>query len=340
MLLTETAPRHQRGREASLVYVGAALGSVLGALVWILVQLMPAEQVQAWGWRIVFLSSIVVTIAAYIFRRMLNESPVFEEAKNRGEVGQEKTPIAVAFKYGWKGIVRVICLTLGAIAHSYFYQVFVGSYVVDVNPGGVAGGSGCQYFVGDFDGSTFTPDAEVGLSADRAPGLDDPLLRAYDWFDFGRDCYAVTSFADVPDGRRIVLGWMNNWDYAADVPLTGGRSIMTIPRELELVRLAEAYVLRQRPVRELPASGLETYTLADGDRVSLRGVALEYHNGVLSLDRRGVGHADFHEGFGTRQWAEIPERPGSVTVEVLIDSCSIEVFAAAGLVTISDLVFF
>lgn len=131
VLLTETAPRHQRGRYASLVYVGAALGSVLGALVWILVQLMPAEQVQAWGWRIVFLSSIVVTIAAYIFRRMLNESPVFEEAKNRGEVGQAKTPIAVAFKYGWKGIVRVICLTLGAIAHSYFYQVFVGSYVVD-----------------------------------------------------------------------------------------------------------------------------------------------------------------------------------------------------------------
>ena len=94
-------------------------------------QLLTNEQVLAWGWRVVFLSSIVVTIAAYIFRRVLNESPVFEEAKNRGEVGREKTPIAEAFKYGWRGIVRVILLTLGAIAHSYFFQVFVGSYVVD-----------------------------------------------------------------------------------------------------------------------------------------------------------------------------------------------------------------
>ena len=76
--------------------------------------------------------------------------------------------------------------------------------LVNLNPGAVAGGSGCQYFVGDFDGTTFTPDRLIGTSMDRALGLDDPLLRSYDWFDFGRDCYAVVSFADVPDGRRIV----------------------------------------------------------------------------------------------------------------------------------------
>lgn len=212
--------------------------------------------------------------------------------------------------------------------------------LVNINPGGVAGGSGCQYFVGDFDGSTFTPDCIVGVSADPALGLDDPLLRAYDWLDFGRDCYAVTSFADVPDGRRIVLGWMNNWDYANDVPLTGGRSIMTIPRELDLLKVGGRHLVRQRPIRELPQDAMERHTLLNGDRISVRGVALEYHNGVLSLDRRGVGRADFHEGFGSRQWAEIPERPSSVTVEILLDTCSIEVFAASGLVVISDLVFF
>ncbi len=212
--------------------------------------------------------------------------------------------------------------------------------LVNINPGGVAGGSGCQYFVGEFDGHTFTPDAIVGVSTDPALGLDDPLLRAYDWLDFGRDCYAVTSFADVPGGRRIVLGWMNNWDYAIDVPLTGGRSIMTIPRELDLLKVGGRYLVRQRPIRELPDAALERHTLSDGDRIRVRGVALEYHNGVLSLDRRGVGTADFHEGFGSRQWAEIPERPASVTVEILLDTCSIEVFAASGLVVISDLVFF
>jgi MFS family permease len=130
VLLTETAPRNKRGRYASLVYVGAALGSVLGALVWILVQLMPDERVQSIGWRIVFLSSILVTIAAYIFRRRLRESPVFEEAKSRGTiVERERTPLGLAFRNGWRGIARVFGINIGAIAHSYFYQVFVGSYI-------------------------------------------------------------------------------------------------------------------------------------------------------------------------------------------------------------------
>ena len=165
-------------------------------------------------------------------------------------------------------------------------------------------------------------------------------MRSYDWFDFGRDCYAVVSFADVPDGRRIVLGWMNNWNYAAHVPLTGGRSIMTVPRKLDLVPLADGYRLRQRPIRELPAEAVEHHTLSNGDRISIRGVILAYRGGVLSLDRRGVGHDDFHESFPSRQWARVPGEPDTVRVDVLVDSCSIEVFAAAGLVTISDLVFF
>ena len=100
-----------------------------------------------------------------------------------------------------------------------------------------------------------------------------------------------------------------SWDYAADVPLTGGRSIMTIPRELDLVLLDDGYRVRQRPVRELPVDALQHHALAAGDRVVINGVALDYHNGVLSLDRRGVGMNDFHEAFGSRQWAEVPGEP-------------------------------
>jgi sucrose-6-phosphate hydrolase SacC (GH32 family) len=66
--------------------------------------------------------------------------------------------------------------------------------------------------------------------------------------DHGPDCYAGTTFNDAPDGRRIFLAWMSNWDYAADVPLDGGRGRMTTPRELSLVRGEEGPVLRQWPV--------------------------------------------------------------------------------------------
>ena len=58
VLLTEAAPQAQRGRYASLVFVGASAGTAPGAVAWILVQLLPDDQVLSWGWRLVFFSSV------------------------------------------------------------------------------------------------------------------------------------------------------------------------------------------------------------------------------------------------------------------------------------------
>ena len=85
VLLTEAAPQAQRGRYASLVFVGASAGTALGAVAWILVQLLPDEQVLSWGWRLVFFSSVFVTVAAYVLRRRLRDAPVFEQAKREQE---------------------------------------------------------------------------------------------------------------------------------------------------------------------------------------------------------------------------------------------------------------
>ncbi|MDT7656970.1 MAG: hypothetical protein QOF38_1685, partial [Pseudonocardiales bacterium] len=82
-LLTETARPGRRGKLASLVMTGAALGTALGAVAWILVQLLPEPALLSWGWRLVFLSSLVVTIVALVIRRRLNESPVFQDLKQQ-----------------------------------------------------------------------------------------------------------------------------------------------------------------------------------------------------------------------------------------------------------------
>lgn len=96
--------------------------------------------------------------------------------------------------------------------------------LVNLNPGGPFGGSGIQYFIGDFDGTTFTSDTD-----------SDGTIPTK-WLDFGKDNYAVVSWSDAPDGRRSLIGWMSNWQYAGDVPTQQFRSANTLPREISLFK--------------------------------------------------------------------------------------------------------
>lgn len=126
-LLTETAAIGKRGRLAALVMTGAALGTALGAIAWILAQLLPDDQLMSWGWRMVFLSSILVTVAAFIIRRKLNESPVFQELKAAQE--RPKAPVKEVFTNGKRPLFVVMFMTVGISAQSYTYQVFMASYM-------------------------------------------------------------------------------------------------------------------------------------------------------------------------------------------------------------------
>jgi MFS family permease len=130
VLLTETAARGRRGRYSSLVFVGAAAGTALGAVIWILVQMLPEDDVLSWGWRLVFFSSILVTVAALVIRRKMDESPVFKALKTEGVVERQRAPISDVLKHGRLGVARVFFMNLGSNAHSYVFQVFLGSYLI------------------------------------------------------------------------------------------------------------------------------------------------------------------------------------------------------------------
>ncbi len=98
------------------------------------------------------------------------------------------------------------------------------------------GGTATSYFIGDFDGEIFR-----GNNKDQH------------WLDYGRDNYALVSWSDIParDGRRLVLGWMSNWEYAQVVPTEKWRSAMTLARTLSLKNTPEGLRLTSRPVKEL-----------------------------------------------------------------------------------------
>ncbi|MBD5359043.1 MAG: DUF4980 domain-containing protein [Bacteroides sp.] len=114
--------------------------------------------------------------------------------------------------------------------------------ICNINPGGPFGGSATQYFIGDFDGKKFVADTDANGNVPTK------------WMDFGKDHYATVSWSDTPANRRTVIGWMSNWQYAADVPTTQFRSANTLPRECELFSQPDGQIyLASVPSPELNA---------------------------------------------------------------------------------------
>ena len=108
---------------------------------------------------------------------------------------------------------------------------------IGLNPGALQGGSGEQYFVGSFDGTRFTNDNPVSKTM---------------WTDYGKDCYCALTFNNLPRGHATVMvGWMNNWQYAKDLPTSPWRGQMTFPRSLRLRKTPEGMRLVQTPIDPL-----------------------------------------------------------------------------------------
>ncbi|MCU1519392.1 MAG: glycosyl hydrolase family 32 [Pseudarthrobacter sp.] len=248
--------------------------------------------------------------------------------------------------------------------------------VVNLNPGGIAGGSGGQYFVGEFDGVTFRSESTVTTGMQE----DDSRMAEYGWLDWGRDYYAAVSFSNAPDGRRLMIGWMNNWQYAAATPTGGWRSAMSLVREVRLSTRGGRVVLMQAAVDPFevdPFEQGETYSesgwslgsgtrwlpeeasgdvlridvafepgtadqvglllrAAEGERTVL---AYNSGTGVLSLDRTASGDTEFHESFASVERVPVPLEDGRLRLRVFLDRCSVEVFAQDGLATITDQIF-
>lgn len=113
--------------------------------------------------------------------------------------------------------------------------------LVSINPGAPNGGSGTQYFVGNFDGSKFTLDQNFkqNILEDKSGGI---------WIDYGRDNYAGVTWFGAPGDQKIFIGWMSNWSYANDVPTEKWRSALTIPRTLSLTETEAGIRLRSIPI--------------------------------------------------------------------------------------------
>lgn len=209
--------------------------------------------------------------------------------------------------------------------------------------------SGMEYFVGDFNGRSFT--AETAESEIRM-------------LDAGVDHYAGAVYPDIP-GRTVAIGWMNCWQYGQKIPSDSFRGSMTIPREIELLPLNGSYRVCQRPVRELAG-----YFEPSAEKSSARSVALpgsawmieletslaqsewqltgghtvltlriDAANGLVTLDRSRCGRAELGPAYARSFSAEYRPSDGISRFTLLLDTCNLELFSADGMAAITIQVF-
>ncbi|WP_340384852.1 GH32 C-terminal domain-containing protein [Streptomyces sp. SS7] len=89
------------------------------------------------------------------------------------------------------------------------------------------------------------------ILADQFTAADSPalsVLQRADWADFGKDYYAAVSWENAPGGKRYMIGWMNNWDYAGAIPTSSWRGAQSIPRQMALRTVDGRIRLTSEPV--------------------------------------------------------------------------------------------
>ena len=211
----------------------------------------------------------------------------------------------------------------------------------NINPGGPFGGSATQYFVGQFDGHKFT--------CESAPEVTK-------WMDYGKDHYATVTFDNAPDGRRVAMAWMSNWQYANQVPTMQYRSANSVPRDLDLYEYQGQTYCGVTPSPELaaarPKKATKTLTEACEMVVTLKGnatitlandkgeqVVMTYDekSRTFAMDRTKSGQKEFSDDFAALTVAPVHGKMSQL--RLFIDRSSIEAFDADGKMAMTNLVF-
>ena len=228
--------------------------------------------------------------------------------------------------------------------------------LVSIGNGAPNGGSGTQYFIGDFDGKSF-----ININPKQTEL----------WLDYGSDNYAGVTWSNAPDKRSLFLGWMSNWQYAQTVPTRTWRSAMTIPRELSLHQNKESIRLLSNPAKEIKRLRTASYRIDPSNKTvstfSLGEIVLAFdlaktssddfgieifndHNEKVIvgyhtssnqyyIDRTKSGESSFSKQFPAKHFAPRLLQDKKLTMHLFIDHSSVELFADGGSITMTDIFF-
>jgi beta-fructofuranosidase len=157
--------------------------------------------------------------------------------------------------------------------------------VLAINPGSPLGGSINEYFIGDFDGETFTP-----------------MDHASRFMDTGKDFYAFQAFNNVRNST-IGLAWASNWQYANKVPDDDGyRSTMSSVREYTLRYVSTNPETEQLILCQKPFWNDDSLNVVD--EYSVEDVALNKSCSIKTSFENSTGLLDFDFEFSLNNTAD------------------------------------
>jgi len=225
----------------------------------------------------------------------------------------------------------------------------------------LAGGSGSQYFVGEFDGYQFK-----NLNPDQ---------KTF-WVDYGQDFYAVQSWANLPknQNREVWIAWMNNLAYSDTLPTNDWRGVLSIPREITLAEYNNEYYLKQKPISELEKLRENDYSVKEHDIQNVFDYKINYdpfeikftaeigprdkmdinlirgNNLRISLlvdkqNKEIVLRRSFNidpkigKVFNDTHSAQLFEAREKIDIQFIIDRSTLEIFINDGEIVFSDLIF-
>lgn len=228
--------------------------------------------------------------------------------------------------------------------------------IISHGTGAPNAGSGTRYFIGDYDGTTFTTNQKESQ-----------------WVDYGTDNYAGVTFNNEPNNKRIFIGWMSNWDYAITTPTESWRSAMTLPRELSLMKEGDTYYLKSpfieglnslaKSISKTEITGNIPYqfrynhlqssvisfdadiqeklliTFSNSKKESFK-ISYNINDGFVKLDRTKSGMVDFNEKYKSSAIQKMfIGNKKKLSFKLVLDASSIEIFINGGQYVMTNQIF-
>jgi levanase len=179
----------------------------------------------------------------------------------------------------------------------------------------------------------------------------------------------------MPDSRTVLIGWMNSWQYAGNLPKTAWTGAMTIPRELSLTKKKDGLSLVSQPIKELSSlhagKGFSKRSIKVQGTIDINEISGLELDISLTLVPNKTGKSGINVLSGKREFTQVGYDANSgeiflnrgtssssiaivellgvqkvfigkqkeVTLRILVDRSSVEVFGPNGEYAITDVVF-